>query len=688
MKTGFYLKLACDGIRKNKRMYIPYILTCIGMVMMYYIVVFLADSQAVRNLRGAATIAEIIDFGGWVIAIFSAIFLFYTNTFLMRRRKKEFGLYHVLGMGKRPIGRILFWESFIIAFLSIGLGLFFGITFSKLAELLMVNLMQGDIDYTIAVSPDAIFLAGKVFGTIFVLLFLNAYRQIKFSNAVSLIHSENVGEKPPKGNWLLGLLGIIILAVAYYIAVSIKNPIAALLYFFLAAIMVIVGTYLLLIAGSVTLCRILQKKKRYYYKANHFISVSSMTYRMKRNGAGLASICILITMVLVMISTTASLYFGHEDMLYNRNPREINLRLGSPYSSTFADEKIDSLYHRILTLLEQNGVEPVNSYAYRSTYVAGLLQDNTVETDVTKVNSYTFGFGFDYSDVIQFIFVPLSDYNALMGTNETLEADEALLFTPDRTYTEDTIAFHQGNTFRIKKQLDTFFDTGEHMISAVLTTMTLIVPDLSESLSGLDTLADYNGESMLTYQWEFHFDTGQSPEKQIALYSAIREYFHEADLYRTYQISSISFGCREEDRVGSFGMFGGFFYLGILLSLVFIAAVVLIIYYKQISEGYEDQMRFEIMQKVGLTKPEIRRSIHSQLLTVFYLPLLLAAVHLCFAFPIIRKLLLAFSLDNVMLFAFTTIIGVVVFAFFYALVYRVTSNAYYHIVSDAKADSE
>ena len=304
MKTGFYPKLALDGIKKNKRMYLPYILTCIGMVMMQYIIGFLQYSDMLASMPGARTAQEMIKMGVWVIAVFAGIFLFYTNSFLIRHRKKEFGLYNILGMGKRNIGFILFWENLIISVFSVAVGLILGIAFSKLAELGFVNIVNGDVTFAITVSAKAIIQTAAIFGVIFVLLFLNAIRQVRFSSAISLLKSENIGEKPPKGNWFVGILGVVILGAAYYIAVSIKDPLTALTLFFAAVIMVIIGTYLIMIAGSVLFCRILQKKKNYYYKSNHFISVSSMVYRMKRNGAGLASICILATMVLVMISST------------------------------------------------------------------------------------------------------------------------------------------------------------------------------------------------------------------------------------------------------------------------------------------------------------------------------------------------------------------------------------------------
>ena len=318
MKLGFYARLAWTGMQKNRKTYLPYILTCAGMVMMYYLITFLSKNPNVALIRGGSTLQGILSFGTGVIAVFSLIFLFYTNSFLIRRRKTEFGLYNILGMGKWNLTRILLWESAAICAISLLGGLFFGILFSKLAELLLVNLMGGKASFTFTVEPNAVASCVLLFVGIFALIFLNTLRQIHVSNPIELLHSETVGERPPKANWVVAALGIIILAIAYYIAVTIQDPIAALVFFFVAVVMVIIATYLLFVAGSVVLCRILQKNKSYYYKTRHFISVSSMMYRMKRNGAGLASICILSTMVLVMLSSTVCLFVGTEASLHGR----------------------------------------------------------------------------------------------------------------------------------------------------------------------------------------------------------------------------------------------------------------------------------------------------------------------------------------------------------------------------------
>lgn len=610
MKTGFYPKLAFDGIRKNRRMYVPFICTCIGMVMMFYIISYLHYSDTIASMNGGQIMRSTLNLGSIVVGIFSCIFLFYTNSFLIRRRKKEFGLYHILGMGKLNIARILFWETLLTAVISLVLGIGFGILFSKLAELAMARLTHAQIIYSMHISPDSILFTLTIFGCIFILLFFNTLRQVHFSNAITLVKSESVGEKPPKGNILLGLLGMICLAAAYYLAVTVADPVSALGMFFIAVILVIIGTYLIMIAGSVLFCRLLQKNKRYYYKANHFVSISSMAYRMKRNGAGLASICILATMVLVMLSTTVSLYFGMDDVLSNRYPYQFNTTVSYNSFDTMSDEN-----------------------------TASILK---------------------------------------------LASDEALLFsTRYSDYNESTISFEHGMTYTIKKQIDKFRPDGNSMAN-ISTTFVLIVPDIHAAVDAIAALP--GNEKSVYFYWHYNFDTNLNRDDQILLAndlsSTISDFFTQSYKQNT-GIKSCQFESRAANYEEFLADFGSLFYLAIVLSIVFLIAAVLIIYYKQISEGYEDQARFDIMQKVGMTKREIKKSINSQLLTVFFLPLVGAGIHLIFAFPMIRKILLLFNLTNLHLYTIVTLISFGAFALFYTIVYRITSNAYYHIVSGA-----
>lgn len=444
--------------------------------------------------------------------------------------------------------------------------------------------------------------------------------------------------------------------------------------------MVVVGTYLVMVAGSVLFCRILQKRKGYYYKPNHFVSVSSMVYRMKRNGAGLASVCILATMVLVMISSTTCLYFGCEDSLYSRYPKEINMDYRFLSAKDMSDENISALRSDILKVTEKYDIKSDEIFDYRTAFIAGLLEGNEVECDSSHM-IYSNADINSYSNVYQFYFVPLDDYNRMMNTSETLKDDEALLYVYRDDYNEDTISFNRAGSFKIKKHIDKFTDTADAALS-MIPSMFLVVPDIEKTVENFQNIAYDDGSMMMNLRWQYNFDTGLDKEKQIELYNELESFYQNNDSSGIFKIQYIE--SRAENKDDFYATFGGLLYLGIILSIVFIFAAVLIIYYKQISEGYEDQARFEIMQKVGMTKREIRKSINSQLLTVFFLPLIGAGLHLAFAFPIIQKLLMMFNLFNVTLFAVTTIISFIVFALLYTLVYKITSNAYYNIVSGAK----
>ena len=674
MKRGFYPRLAWSGMRKNSKLYLPYSLACIGMTAMFYILMHLAYSPALELLSSSGEVSTILRLGSFVIGVFSLLFLFYTNSFLVRRRYKEFGLYNVLGMNKGNISRVLAWEALINALISLVGGLFLGIALSKLAELGLVNIMGGKTDLNLRVSVNALEFTTLFYCGIFLLIYLNSLIKIRRSSASELVKSENFGEKPPRANWLFGLAGIVILAAAYYIAVSIKTPLTALSLFFIAVIMVIVATYLIFIAGSVWICRLLQKNKRYYYKKNHFVSVSSMVYRMKRNGAGLASICILATMVLVMISSTTCLYFGAEDALRDRYPRDISISASYSGLDSMTDENISALRGEISAAV--GGAETENILDYRCASLVGSLENGILDLSEASIYS-TAMTTYDY--VAEVYIVPLADYNAIAGTNESLGSDEAMIYAYRMDYTDKTFAVDELVSFRVKKVLDSFPIADGSAMASIAPTVFVIVPDFADTVAKLGGAVSSSGDEPASLSWNYAFDTPVSDEEETAMCERIGERLSECSQtggYLYYSRESLA-----ANRADFYGMFGGLFFLGIMLSIAFICAAVLIIYYKQISEGYEDRRRFEIMQNVGMTKKEIRSSINSQLLTVFFLPLIFAGLHLGFAFPFIHKLLMLFNLSNLPLLIGTTAISFGVFALLYAVVFRVTSNAYYNIVS-------
>ena len=671
MKSGIYFKLAFDGIRKNRKLFLPYIGAGAGMVMMSYIIFFLTENERILSLKGGEAIHNTLGFGCSVMAIFSCIFLFYTNSFLIRRRKKEYGLYGVLGMGKRQLVAVCFFENLLVTVFSLFFGLVFGITFSKFAELGLVNIASGQADFSFSLEPSAILKTAVTFTAIFVLVFLNSARQVRFSDTVALLKGESTGEKPPKGNIFLGIIGFLALGWAYYIAVTIEDPVSAMVWFFVAVVAVIIATYLLMISGSVALCRVLKKNRKYYYNKNHFVALSSMAYRMKRNGAGLASICVLSTMVLVTVATTASMFFGAEDSIRVNYPRQINVRCNSQGGIEKADESFEALKNKVAEETEKRGSALINTREIRYLYAAGSITDSTA-----YCSRSTEGFFSDLSFVREFLIVPEDYYGRITGESVDVSDGVCAVRTIECDYKQSEISFNGGPAFKVadSSKINRRFFPEWAGSSGCIIVVVKNFDDFTEYMS----VSEEN--ALFSYCCRYGFDTDLSSNAQIELKGCLEEYVSDSN--RNYSYTDIS--SRAQNEGDFYGTFGGLFYLGILLSIVFALAAVLIIYYKQISEGYEDSGRFEIMAKVGMTDKEIKSSINSQLLTVFFVPLLLSGLHLAFSLPMIKKILELFGLTNTEQFLLTAGLFFAVFALFYVVVYKLTARAYYGIVSRAK----
>ena len=678
MNRGFYPRLAWTGMKQNRRLYLPYLLTCTGVTAMFYILMGLSVSSVLPQMSGGRSTALIMSLGSVVIAFFALIFLFYTHSFLIRRRSREFGLYNVLGMGKGNIARILLWETLLTYAGTTVTGLALGVALSKLAELGLMNLLRSQISYTVTVNIKSLLVTLVLFAAVHGLIFLHALWQMHRVSAVALLHSESVGEKPPRARWLLAVLGLALLGGAYWLAVSIREPLEALLWFFAAVLMVIAGTYLLFISGSVALCRALQKNPRYYYRPSHFVSVSSMAYRMKRNGAGLASICVLATMVLVMLSSTTCLYFGQEDAVNARYPHDIAVTV---YGDEHLMDKteLEELRQGVESAVFNFGGEASNVAEYREVSLSGLLDGGNLIVDAAGA------YAMDSTHVIQVHFVPLEEYNAVTGQSLTLEDGQVYVAALRMDFNADTLSVDGGMTRHVMKREITPLDGAA--VADITPSLTVVVKDFERFVPELQGyLSDKYGWYPSAY-WNYGFDT-DLPEDQQANTDDVTPNLTDALYAHLSRVSSdwgvgVSVESKAGNRADFYGTYGGLFFLGIMLSVVFLLAAVSIIYYKQICEGYEDQSRFDIMQKVGMTKRDIRRSINSQLLTVFFLPMALSGVHLCFAFPFIHKLLLLFNLSNTPLLIGTTVVSYVAFALLYTLAYKLTSNAYYHIVSGA-----
>lgn len=666
-KPLLYPKLAWQGIRKNAEMYLPYLLMGILMVGVSYIMNYLTRPALM-----------VLQMGKIVISVFSVIFLYYCNSFLIRRRMKEFGLYNILGMGKGNIARVMLWETLLTALLVFAGGLLLGLSLSRLVEMALINLLHAD--YTVPMElfyPDGVTWVLLLFGGIYVLILLANLLRMRLSNPVALLKSENTGEKPPKANWFFGLIGLLILLSAYYVAAVSQSPLEALIFFFIAVLMVIVATYLLLVSGSVTLCRMLRRNKRYYYQTRHFISVSAMAYRMKRNGAGMATICILCTMVLVILTSTVCLYGGTDSMVDAICPQDINLTIGLEARDGEENwERLDAMQQMALDVTEEMGLTPENITSQRALVATGKVQngDYGIITDADSLKA----------NVLELTVYPLSVYEQATGETVTL-ADRELLYASFKTNeTFSSMSFYGSAPYRMihaEKELPKRLLSADYRSAwGCLVVFTNDAEAFRSEITAL--VGEKSREAMMMDRLALHFDLDSEADTdtQEKLVKTLRSEAMKSTGKDFYGMSSLSVDTRALCRRDYLSFFGGLFFLGMVLGPLFSIAAVLIMYYKQICEGYEDAERFAVMRKVGLTDAEIRRSVNSQVLTVFFAPLLMAGLHMLFAMPMIRLILGAFGLHNDSLFYGIGIGCYVVFAVIYALMYLLTSRRYYRIV--------
>lgn len=664
MSKTFYFRLAFDNLKKNAKMYIPFVLSCILTIMMYYMVSSLSMNPNMMNMIGGDVMQQILSLGIYVITVFAVIFLFYTNSFLIKRRKREFGLFNILGMEKKHLSIVIALESMIVFLVSMVLGIGIGILLDKAFYLLIAKMLNASIALGFYISYQSIVNSIILFLIIFVLMYLFSLIQINLSNPIELLHGDQHGEKEPKTKWLLAIIGLICLGTGYYMSVSIQDPVTAFAFFMVAVILVVIGTYMLFTAGSIVILKLLRKNKRYYYKTNHFISVSNMIYRMKQNAVGLGNICILSTMVLVMLSTTISLWVGMNDIIETRFPRDITVSINS-VDSNQALYTIDDMNYAI----EQAGIQTEDELVYRTLSVSAFNQGNT----------YTFGNENmslqDISNVVVLYFITLDDYNRTEGTNVSLAPDEVLVFPSGKQFDHKTIDI-ASNTFKVKGILDSI--KADSNYSANLQNSMFVVVDFMDTLFMIDDLqkqAYGDNASYIHTSYDFNLSKSEEMSVKEATDALIANYPGDT----TYMMVDTQEGNYED----LLSLYASFLFIGIFLSFLFIMATVLIMYYKQITEGYEDKKRFEIMQKVGLDKREVKKTINSQVLTVFFLPLVVAAIHIVFAFPMIEKMLRLLYLDNTNLYIMTTVICFGVFALVYVLIYFLTSKVYYGIVRNA-----
>lgn len=661
MSSKIYGKLAITNLKNNRKTYVPYILMAVLSVMMYYIVGGMAQGN-----NGLSKDAKMImDYMNRLLMIFSVIFLFYTNSFLIKRRKREIGIYNILGMGKGHIAKMLAIEAVITAFISIFGGILLGIVFGKLMYLVLGKLLHHDISVKFTVEIPVLEKTFAFFMAIFVLILLYNLLQIRIVSPVELLHGSNQGEREPKTKWLLAIVGAILLGTGYYIAQTTGNPLDAMTKFFFAVVCVVLGTYGLFIAGSIAVLKMLKKNKKYYYQAKHFTAVSGMVYRMKQNAVGLANICILSTMVLIMVSTTVCLYVGMNDIISDRYPRECEVTIYRTNAQT--EEKVQEI---IAEVTRKNHTKTTNERVYHSGELTGYLEDNKMILDPDKYYSnQTSG---------SVVLIPLADYNRLEGKNETLNDGEVILFsTQTKGYGQSEI-YLDDTKFSVKKELEkSKLDEKNNDKNIPITYLVMKdeepIQNILNQTYKNSTQSDEEKAYLMGITYNKSFDIEGSGEVKKNVEEQLKTALEE-------QVPEAFSGGRQVKRESFYELYGSLFFMGMYLGFMFLMVTVLIIYYKQISEGYDDKERYKIMQQVGMDKREVKKSIRSQVLMVFFLPLVMAIIHVAAAFKVITKMLAIFYMTNTALFIECTIATIVVFAMIYCIVFVLTEREYYRIV--------
>lgn len=670
MHKGIFSRLAKQNIRNNKSTYIPYMITCIFCIAMIYMMEFLRDCPTLdQAVRQADEVRMIVFTGEIVVEIFCIIFLTYSNSFLMKRRQKEIGLYNILGLERNHIGIVMFLETIITSIGSLAGGIAVGIIGSKLALLLLLKLLHIPSVLGFYISVKGIFTCLFMFGIVFLMILFLNLAKIHLSRPVELLRGNNTGEKEPAAKWLMALVGFICLGAGYYLAVTTESPIKAITIFLLAVILVMAGTYLLFTAGSIVILKFLRRRKSFYYRTGNFISISGMLYRMKQNAVGLASICILSTGVLLMISMTVSIYFGMNDIMLNRYPYDVDMSVTS-----ISEDECQTAIEAFEKAIADNKV-PVEK-SVEEIYLDIVCSKNGDQILIKPANTIR-----NSDSVLVLSLLDQAEYERLTGISANLNDGEIFAWYPSAVQ-KDSVTVDE-TEFTVKKWLDKNpLTCGE---DAVSDNAVLVVTD--EDFKKFDEMRTemYKGVSSAPAGEDLTLHLGLditgSETDKIDFGTPVMEVVK--DLKKNGGLSEnswITSGIRQQEYESYYADNGSLLFIGIFLGSLFLMGTAMIIYYKQISEGYEDQKRFEIMQKVGLSRREVRSSVRRQILMVFFLPLLMAMLHITMAFPMIRRMLLLFGMTNTKLFIGCTAGTVLIFAVVYGLIYLMTARSYYHIV--------
>ena len=658
----FYSKFALNNLVKNKRFILPYIFSAIFTIASFYILTSLSLGSNLDKLpQGISATKQVLSLGVIVIAIFSAIFLFYTYSFLIKRRVREFGLYSVLGMTKKQIARILILETIFIGVLTLVFGLAFGLLFDKLMLLVLLKLFTAGVSFGFVITPIAVFLTILLFGGIFFLLLIYTVIKISRLKIVALLKEENNGEREPKARLILAILGLGLTGYGYYLAQTIQNPIKAITMFFIAVLAVIFGTYLIFMAVSITVLKLMKNNKTFYYKPKNFISVSGLLYRMKRNAVGLANICILSTMVLVTMGTTSALYAGSEEAYNTRFPRDI---IVNGYRST--EGKLTEIEKNVKKATQDAGVEAKDLVSYNMLNVVGRLNGTEISYETGNVGSL--------DKLRTVVVIELKDYNKVSKEQKTLNTGETLLFIDKKGKYEANEITVQGVNLKIKEKLTDFPGALGTAAANAFDTYYVVVKDntdvkkIESALKKKLNMSDEEGE---VYNYVGFNISDKTKEAKVI------ENFKQLE-----KEGNINIEGKAENETNFKGFYASFLFIGVFISMIFVVSQVVIMYYKQISEGYEDKDKFGIMRKVGLTDRQIKQSIRSQVLMIFFAPLAIATLHTVVAYPFIEKILKLFLATDNNVFLIALAVTIAVFAVFYLIVYLITSRIYYRIIKE------
>lgn len=698
MNKNIYAKLAWTAIRKNKQLYYPYLIAGSTMAAVFYILAFLSMSDIVCQLKGSEPLSLLLRYAASAVGLFSVPFLFYTNSTMIRQRKKELGLYNILGMNKKNIFYVLAWETLMTYGMVIFWGTFSGIVFSKIAELGMFNIMGKEINYHIYIKWQAVLNTILVFAGIYVLLLLNIFRQIHHNNPIELLHSESSGERPPRSHWLLAAIGVIFLLAAYVLSNTMKFNMDAMVRMPYIVGFILIGTYLLFICTSVFLCKLLQRNKRYYYQTAHFVMVSSMSYRMKRNGASLASICMLVSAILVTLVGTVSFFVGINTIIAGHYPYDMGIIAEIPADHLINElnSSADTSSYRseMQTVLKDQSVTTVNTTELYSADMAGFLKNGQLDFSTDTQEAWNGVSSLDYfnreelaeDEEIAFVrIIGLEDYNKWCDASETLNEQEVMLASNNKDYLSKTVIMPDktevvvGEVVKTVPYMTAMLVSNKYSDAEDAGIFYLVVPDLADFLANTYNVSDYPENNRLVYRWEYGMNLPDDYDRLLEIQTYAESKLQ--DVSDMLGIESITLYSHTEkvDRVKTVA--GGLLFIMVVLNIVFAFVTALIMYYKQISEGYEDQKRFVIMRKIGMTRQEIKQSINSQMLTVFGMPLFVAGVHLFLTVDVVNRMISYALMDDKPLIIRVMIVSFLIFANMYFIVYKLTSKAYFNIVN-------